>query len=131
MTLNSQLLKHLRKYTVEHAGGTLERMEWRSKKGTLYKPSTVSRALLSLSQEIDEWGNELNPRIKAIHKNGAVFYQYKENAYEKLHKEVKSGKYYRQETKEDDEYDPVAREDQERGFREESEAREIHNRELW
>ena len=51
MTLSDQLIEYLRVNHEWHHKGTLLRMEWRNKNGTLYMSETVGRTLRTLESE--------------------------------------------------------------------------------
>ena len=75
MTLKSQLVQYLRDADYWECGATLERMEWKTDKFGLFKPSTVGRVLRRLEEE---------GRLQKKEENGTVFYKYPLNDYEKL-----------------------------------------------
>ena len=75
MTLKTQLINHLRYSDGWECGADLERMEWETARGGIFKPSTVGRELRRLEEE-----ERLEKR-----EDKTVFYRYRHNEYERLH----------------------------------------------
>lgn len=78
MTLKSQLLRRIKEDGDWICGGTLQRWEFRHKKGTLYLPSTISRGLRKLHEEMPH-------RIDRKIEGKTVFYKYIKSPEELYH----------------------------------------------
>ena len=72
MILKTQILNRLKEEGSWICGAELERIEWRTRKGGLYKPSSVGRCL----RELTEFTSPGKPKIAKWYKNGTVFYFY-------------------------------------------------------
>ena len=76
MTLKGQLINHLRLSDCWECGADMERAEWKTERGGLFKPSTVGRELRRLEEE---------ERLEKKTDSKTVFYRYLHNDYELLH----------------------------------------------
>ena len=83
MTLRSQLLNRLKEEGGYVCVAELERMDFRTRRGGLYKPSTVSRCLRNLTQAY------IGLRIDKKIENGTVYYHYILSKYEEYDDEIK------------------------------------------
>ena len=86
MTLKTYLLNHLKYSDCWECGADLERIEWKTDKGGLFKMSSVNRELRILSQERFPW-ETIKQRLEKKTENKTVFYRYLHNDYELLHRE--------------------------------------------
>lgn len=78
MTLATQLLKRIKEDGEWICAGNIQRWEFRHKKGTLYLPSTISRGLRLLREEMP---NRIDRKIEGK----AVFYKYIKSGEEIYH----------------------------------------------
>ena len=76
MTLKAQLIGYMRDVDCWECGATLERMDWKTERGGLFKPSTVGRELRRLEED---------ERLEKRTESNTVFYRYLSNDYEKFH----------------------------------------------
>ena len=74
MTLRTQILNRLKEEQSWLCGAELERAEWRTRKGGLYKPSTIGRCLRDLAETTERVENKIE--------NRTVFYRYNPSRYE-------------------------------------------------
>lgn len=78
MKLKNQLILRLKHEDAWVNGANLERWEFRSDKGTLYKPSTIGRCLRTLAEEMPD-------RIERMIQGKSVAYRYIKSKYEQFH----------------------------------------------
>ena len=79
MQLKTQLIHYLRNTDCWECGADLERAEWRTTRGGLFKPSTVGRELRRLEED---------ERLEKRTESNTVFYRYLPNDYEKFHAQM-------------------------------------------